>query len=469
MSQRPSRSRDWILRVLIVAVILGSAVVGSIRYRALRAEAYDPEGQLYIPKKEVITPEIRLLQEYLRIDTSNPPGNELAGARFLADRLKAAGVEAEVIESAPGRGNVYARLRGRGKGEGLLLLHHIDVVPADGKGWTRPPFAGKTKQNQLYGRGALDMKGIGICHLLGFLEAVKAGRPPEHDVVFLGVADEEEGGRFGVEWLLAHRPDVFAGVRYALNEGGITEMAKERITYFGIETGSKQTIWTRLHGTRKELRRARLALEPFFTPQVPERVLPEVKRFLAAIAPNRLQHRQRIADVDRTIESGKFWLLPLGLRELFYNNLWAAGAEGSDDEAVMDVSLFDLPDESPDARLAWFKSLMKPYAVRVEVRLKMGPSPISPETTPVFALLADEVRKEYGPIRVGPEILAFGATDSRFLRPRGIVCYGFWPYPVDFFQTQGIHGIDERVRLDWFMQGVELMRRLVPRYAGVSE
>jgi acetylornithine deacetylase/succinyl-diaminopimelate desuccinylase-like protein len=461
-------TRDSILRVLLIAVILGSAVIGYLRYRTLRAAADEPEAQLYIPKKEVITPEIRLLQDYLRIDTSNPPGNELAGARFLADRLKAAGVEPEVIESAPGRGNVYARLRGSGKGEGLLLLHHIDVVPADGKGWTLPPFAAKTKQNQLYGRGALDMKGIGICHLLGFLEAVKAGRPPARDIVFLAVADEEEGGRFGVEWLLAHRPDVFAGVRYALNEGGITEMEKEEITYFGIETGSKQTIRTRLHGTRRELRRARLALEPYFTPPVPERVLPEVKRFLAAIAPNRRQHRELMIDVDHTIQSGKFWLLPLGLRELFYNNLWAGGIEGSDGEASMEVSLFNLPDESPDARLSWFESVMKPYAIRIEVRLKMGPSPISPETTPLFALLADEARKEYGPILAGPEILAFGATDSRFLRPRGIVCYGFWPYPVDFYQTQGIHATDERVRLDWFMQGVEMMRRLVPRYAGVS-
>jgi acetylornithine deacetylase/succinyl-diaminopimelate desuccinylase-like protein len=465
-SPRPNPARDAVIRVLLIAVILGSAVAGYLRYRGLRDAEVEADAGLYIPKKEVMTPEIRLLQEYLRVDTSNPPGNELAGARFLADRLKAAGVEAEIIESAPGRGNVYARLRGSGKGEGLLLLHHIDVVPAEPRGWTLPPFAGKTKQNQLYGRGALDMKGIGICHLLGFLEAARAGHPPQRDIVFLGVADEEEGGRFGVEWLLAHRPDIFEGVRYALNEGGITETEKERITYFGIETGSKQTVRTRLHGTQQELRRVRVALEPYFAPVVPERVLPEVKRFLAAIGPNRREHRELFADADGAIAAGKFWLLPLGVRELFYNNVWAAGVEGSEADAAMDVSLFNLPDESPDARLAWFRSLLKPFDVRVEVRLKMGPSPISSEATPVFALLADEVRKEYGPIAVGPEILAFGATDSRFLRPRGVVCYGFWPYPVDFYQTQGIHSVDERVRLDWFMQGVALMRRLVPRYAG---
>jgi hypothetical protein len=195
------------------------------------------------------------------------------------------------------------------------------------------------------------------------------------------------------------------------------------------------------------------------------RVLPEVVQMMAAIAPNRLENRELIADPRGAIAQGKFWLLPLGLRELFYNNLWAEGVAGTREQSTMKVALFDLPEESPDARLAWFRNLVKPFAVQVEVLVKMGPSPISPIDTPVFSLLADEVHHEYGAVPTGPQVLAFGSTDSRFLRPRGIVCYGFWPYPVDFYQTQGIHSLDERVRLDWFMQGVALMRRLVPRYA----
>src|SRR6201999_2095308 len=154
----------------------------------------------YIPRKEVITPEIELLQQYVRIDTSNPPGLEAPGARFLAKLLEQGGVHAEIIESAPGRTSVYARLRGRQPGMGLLLMHHIDVVPAPARGWSQPPFGATILLNMMWGRGTLDMKGIGIADLAAFLEVAKTHRQPERDLVFLGVADEEEGGSLGTAW-----------------------------------------------------------------------------------------------------------------------------------------------------------------------------------------------------------------------------------------------------------------------------
>src|SRR5438477_9518547 len=140
--------RRWIPAVS--AAIIGIAMIGALVVYNRRADT-DIKSQMYVPKNSPVTPEIALLQRYVRIDTSNPPGRELAGARFLADLLGKHGLKAEIIESAQGRANVYARLEGKRRGEGLLLMNHIDVVPAPPKSWYRPPFAADIAVNQLWG------------------------------------------------------------------------------------------------------------------------------------------------------------------------------------------------------------------------------------------------------------------------------------------------------------------------------
>jgi acetylornithine deacetylase/succinyl-diaminopimelate desuccinylase-like protein len=456
-------SRRW--RVPIAVAIGGSAVVAALvlfNHRASR----DENERLFIPKQARITPEIELLRQYVRVDTTNPPGNETAGARFLASLLERNGIRAEIIESAPGRGSVYARIRGRRNGEGLLLLNHIDVVPAPPAGWTKPPFAADVQSNQLYGRGTLDMKGIAICQLEALIALARTHRTPDRDVAFLATADEEQGGRMGVAWLLAHRPDLFEGIRYVLNEGGINETSQERMTYIGIEVGSKMPVSVNLRAaTREQLERARLALEPYGSPRDPDRVLPEVREFLRDLAPHRLEQRERLEDIDRTIAEGKFWLLPRGYRELMQNVVWPRGATRDARGPLMSTSLFDLPDENPDARIAWLRSTVAPYGVTVEVLQKNGPVPLTSTHTPMYALIRNVMHAYYADVPVGIEVLAASTNDSRYLRPRGIACYGMWPFEVDFFETQGIHSVDERVRLDWFERGVELMRDLVGRYA----
>jgi len=452
--------RRWIGIPVLVAA--GTIVVALVVYNH-RTES-DIRSQLYIPRKERITPEIRLLQDYVRIETVT--GHELPGARFLADLLQKNGVRAEIIESAPGRANVYARIQGRRRGEGLLLLNHIDVMPALQKDWTRPPFEGAILLNQLWGRGALDMKSIAICELEAFLDVARRGQP-ERDVVFLGVADEEEGGAMGTAWLLEHRPDIFEGVRYALNEGGITETREERLTYFGVETGTKMSVRVRLHApTAEQMRRVRIALEPFLSPRDPDRILPEVREFLHDIAPQRVEQRTLLEDVDRAVAAGKFWLLPRGYKELMQNVVWLGAVTQDSKGATMEVNLYNLPDEDPDRRIAWLRSQIAPHGAVIEAILaKNGPAALSSRHTPLFDLIEREVHRQYGPVAVGPEILAASSNDSRYLRRRGITCYGLWPFQVDFFQTLGIHGVNERIRLDWFMEGVALMRRLVAAYA----
>lgn len=453
----------WILPLALL--LAGAAFIAGLRIYNERSTR-EINGQLWIPKAAVITPEVALLQQYVRIDTSNPPGNELPGAKFLAGILAKDGIRAEIIESAPGRANVYARIAGRQRGGGLLLLNHIDVVPAAKEGWSRPPFAAEVFQNQLYGRGTLDMKGIALCELLAFAELARTHRTPEHDVVFLATADEEAGGGKGVVWLLEHRPDIFEGIRYGINEGGITETTEERISYFGIEIGTKMTVRVRLRAPdRPSMQALRIALEPFISPLDADRVLPEVQEFLHDLAPLRIEQKQYLDDISRTIAAGKLWLMPSGYRELTQNIIWPGAVESDARSATMLVTLVNLPDENPDARIEWLRGVASRFGVTIEdVIEKTGPAPLSSRHTPMFGLIAAESGRQYG-AKVGSEILAAWTNDSRYLRARGIDMYGLMPFPTDWYQTLGIHSIDERVRVDWFNRGVALLRHITSRFA----
>src|SRR5207302_2200996 len=149
---------------------------------------------------------VDLLRTYLKIDTTNPPGNEIAGARFLADVLARAGIESRTVESAPGRANLVARVRGDGSLGAVVLHHHIDVVYADRRFWTVDPFGGEVRDGFLYGRGAVDMKSTGILQLAALLALARAGVRLKRDLIFLATAEEEAGSAFVAHFIPAHPP-----------------------------------------------------------------------------------------------------------------------------------------------------------------------------------------------------------------------------------------------------------------------
>ncbi|HUC98984.1 MAG TPA: M20/M25/M40 family metallo-hydrolase, partial [Candidatus Polarisedimenticolaceae bacterium] len=163
---------------------------------------------------------VSLLSRYIQIDTTNPPGNESKAAQFFKEIFDREGIEARIIESAPGRGNIYARLRGSGAKKGVMLLNHMDVVPADAKLWKEAPFSGTVKDGYIWGRGALDMKGPGIAELMTLVALKRNNVALRGDVMFLGTADEEAGGALGAGFLLEKHPELFANVGVVLNEGG---------------------------------------------------------------------------------------------------------------------------------------------------------------------------------------------------------------------------------------------------------
>src|SRR5262249_37351196 len=184
---------------------------------------------------------VDVLRRYLMIDTTNPPGRESEGARFLAAILGRDGVSSEVVESAPGRGNLMARLSGDGSLPGIVLHHHVDVVYADRRYWSVDPFGGVVRDGHLYGRGALDMKSTGIFQLMAMLALKRARVPLKRDLVLLATADEEVGSQYGALWIAAHRRDWLAGAEYALSELGWIETRADHSAPIGSIIVSEKT------------------------------------------------------------------------------------------------------------------------------------------------------------------------------------------------------------------------------------
>lgn len=457
---RRHRNERIAAAIFVLAVLV--AVVVFIQWNKSEEAALRSDAS-YIPKKETITPQVLLLRDYVRIDTSTPAGVE-KGARWLAAQLERNGVPAQLIESTPGRWNVYARIRGKQRGGGLLLVNHIDVVSANADEWRHPPFAGEIHLNQLWGRGALDMKGIALCELFA-IAAVQRKGVPEHDIAFLATAEEEEGSANGMQWLLAHRPELFEGLEYAISEGGITEVIREKLTYFGIEVGSKQRMHVTVRAPRRQLLLdARMALEPYITSRESARVLPEVRQFFRDLATTRIAFKDSLSDIDRAIAEGKLWNLPPAYRDLLQNTMNIEMPLPEGDHWYMAVQMLNLPDELPKARAEWMRQFVARYGATVSVDSEEGPVPSSRTDTPLMKALADGARAYYG-VNAGSEVLYLSISDCRFLRIRGMQCYGVSPYLVDFSQSLTIHHPDERIRIDWFMNGIDYFERVVLSWA----
>jgi acetylornithine deacetylase/succinyl-diaminopimelate desuccinylase-like protein len=462
-ARKKRRHRNERILAALIVLLAAAVTIGVIRFRRSEDDAIARDTS-YVPKKETITPEVELLREYVRIDTTGPAGIS-KGARWIARQLEARGVRAELIESTPGHLNVYARIKGNQPGGALLLFNHIDVVPP-GPGWSQPPFEGKVVFNELYGRGALDMKSVAICQLIAFASVARSGRTPERDLVFLATAEEESGSPNGMLWLLEHRPDIFEGVELGLTEGGLAEVLTERMVYFGIEVGGKQAVDVKLESDSLEsLRRTRFRLQRYATHREADRVLPVVRQYFRDIAPTRSSTRPLLADIDATIAAGKFWRLPASYREFAQNVLRVTAPYNDNGTWTMRVVLLNLLDEDPEERIAWLRAEAAKEGARIAAILrKQGPVPATTIDTALFRILAAQARSQYQ-THAGSQVLYQSLTDCRFLRTRGVTCYGLSPFPVNIYQAKSIHRKDERIRLDWFQEGIEYTGRVVRAWA----
>lgn len=424
---------------------------------------------------------VRWLADYVRHDTSNPPGNEAAAVRYLARILHRHGVPTRTFYTAEGRASLYARLEGRSDEGGLLLLHHVDVVPP-GEGWSRDPFAAEVVDGELWGRGALDVKSLGIAHLAAFLELARDGVELERDVAFLAVADEESGGGQGTAWLLENHPELFAGIGAALNEGGNNKVANGRILWWGVETAQKRPMWLEVRARGRAGHASGLnpgnavhalieGLDRILALPREWRVTAPVRRYLAALAPlHDGDSRRRFADPDAWVAAdGPRGPMMPGQANLFLDSLHVTELEAGERinvvppvaTARIDARL--LPGTDPDRFLARLREALGPN-LELEVLLTSPQAPPAPVDHALYAAVASVFGAEGA---VVPSFIS-GFTDSRYLRERGIAAYGVSPFLVEPQLLRGIHGPDERIEVDDFRAGVERMKRIVSAYALVS-
>ena len=417
---------------------------------------------------------------YLRIDTSNPPGNETAGARFLQQLLAKEGIDARLVGDDPKRQSVYARLASGSSEKALLLLHHIDVVPADTAHWTKPPFAGVRANGYIWGRGALDMKSLGIAELMAVIDLVRRRVPLRRDVILLGVADEEMGGLRGCKELLDKHPELFANVGYVLNEGGTNETVVDKVTFWGIEVQEKVPLWLRLTfkgpaghsasppdggGSVGSMIRALEAIQKIVTPY---RLTPSVQRGFHALGATRRDEKgELLRNIREPLDVARIErVLPAGYRSLLHDTIAVTRIDTGactnciPAAATADVDVRLLDDEKSDAMLAKIKSMLPEKSASADVLLSAAPVPESPSDTDLFAALAAAMKNAEPESIVAPFVSA-GTSDSRWFRARGIAAYGIAPFKVNYYDADTVHANDERIRQRFFAEGVRLMRTIV--------
>ncbi len=411
---------------------------------------------------------IACLTELVRLDTTNPPGNETVAARYLADRLGGTGVRAEVVEPAPGRGSVVARLDppGTDPAESLLLLSHLDVVPATAGQWRRDPFGGELVDGQVWGRGTLDTKQLTAMWLTIFLRIVREQPALRRGLVFAATADEEMGGTLGVRWLEENRPDLMR-CGWCLNEGGGFGLVLGGVTYYPFQAGEKSPCWMTLRvrgqpghasipSADNAVIRLAEAVARIGRARLPFQLTTTVHLFVEGLAATQaapmagmLRNLLDPNQADRVLDGLGDDHLGAMVRAMLHNTatptILRAGEKTnvipSVAEAQVDCRI--LPGQTPETLRGQLEAVLA-ECPGVEIELGMKGQPTE---SPVDTELAAAIRRAIA--RHAPEAHAIpylvpGATDSRFLRPRGVVAYGFCPL-LPGEDVRSIHGHDERV------------------------
>lgn len=429
------------------------------------------------------------LQALIRIDTTNPPGNELAAARYLKRVLDGEGIRSQLIETAPGRGALVARLEASGPvaGEPLLLVGHLDVVGVERAKWSVDPFAGVVQEGAVWGRGALDDKGMVAAELMTLLLLKRQRVPLLREVIFLAEGDEEGGGTYGMEALVAdHFEEFRAG--YALNEGGRILENDGRVIFVGIQNSEKTahnvTLVARgpsghasIPHPENPIARLSAALAKIARYRAPAKLTPTTARFFQNLARTadpqtaawmrRLRNpsqRQQVA--DELSRRSLHWNALL--RNTISPTLIHGGIRTNviPDEARANLNVRLLPGESLAVLVGQLKKLVDDPNIEFVYENNPGPeAPAAPMDGLFFRALA-RVAAEMFPEAVVTPYMHQAATDSGPLRARGVESYGLLIFPITGKELLLLHSSNEHLRLVSLRRGTEFLYRVVREFAG---
>jgi acetylornithine deacetylase/succinyl-diaminopimelate desuccinylase-like protein len=429
------------------------------------------------------------LRDLIRINTTNPPGNELAAARYLSGILTRENVPNEVFETAPGRGLLIARLNAGPISDptrALLLMGHLDVVGAQKSAWSVDPFAAVVRDGYLYGRGAIDDKGMTIANIAVMVELKRAQIRLTRDVVLLAEGDEEQSGKFGMDVAIHKYWDRIAA-HYALNEGGRVMIQGGKVQYVGIQASEKVPVnvdviakGTSGHASiplrDNAVVHLAAAIEKIGAYQAPVQLNSVTRAYFDGLAqvedddvakwmrvldtPDRGEHAARVLSQANPVWNSM-------LRDSVVPTMLQAGIRPNviPPEARATLNIRLLPGNQLEPLLAALGNAVNDPQVRFEKDPSIGePAPSSPVDGGFFAYLQQQARQEFG-ISVVIPLMSTGGTDAAVLRERSVEAYGLLPFPLTNEDIARMHGNDERIPVASFRQGVDFLYRVVSGFA----
>lgn len=428
------------------------------------------------------------MREYLRIDTTNPPGNEMRAISFFKKILDQEGIEHRTFEYATGRGDLWARLP-HTTGEAqrpIILLNHMDVVTSDASHWKVPPFSGETKDGYIWGRGAQDMKDEGLAQLVAMVMLKREKVALARDVIFLAVSDEEADGT-GTDWFIKNQRDLLGNAEFLINEGGENLLENGKVKYVGVDVGEKTAFWLHVvahgrpgHGSRpipdSAPNRLVRALERIMAYKTPLTVLPVVEEFLRDMAPYESAERAaHYRNIRKAIEDKKFQEeveRDESLNFLLRNTISLTMMGGSEQtnvippEAWANLDVRILPGGDPKALLEALRRVVNDPNVTVEPLSKeFRVANYSPTDNVLYAAIRQVSGKYFPGTPVVPHITS-GYTENQRYRPLGINSYGFNPYAATDEEGNTEHGNDERIRVEEVRRGPRILFDVVAAVAG---
>jgi acetylornithine deacetylase/succinyl-diaminopimelate desuccinylase-like protein len=425
-----------------------------------------------------------ILQELIRFDTANPPGNERPCIEYLDGLLRDAGIETSILAKDPQRPNLIARLPGTGAAPGLMLFGHVDVVTTMHQQWTVPPFEGRMQDGYIWGRGALDMKAGVAMMTAALLKAASSGLHPSGDILFLAVSDEEAGGRMGARYLAADHPSLFEGVRYAIGEFGGFPLYIDGKPLYLIQVGEKQPCWMEAtirglggHGARPMRDGAMASLGHVLSQlnrcRLPIHITAVTERMVLAMAAALPRHKRAIFRrllnprwTDRILkglgETGR------NLEPLFRNTVNATIVRGGEkpnvipSEIVLGLDARLLPGFEPEDLFAELGEIL---GEDLDYEVLLFDRGTTDADFALFPLLADILGQAHPGSHQVPYLLP-GSSDARFFDQLGIQTYGFIPMnlPPDFNFFDTIHAADERIPVESVEFGAKAIFEVITRY-----
>jgi acetylornithine deacetylase/succinyl-diaminopimelate desuccinylase-like protein len=424
-----------------------------------------------------------LLSQYIKVDTTNPPGNELPAARLLREKFLGDGIPATVWEPQPGRGIVAARLRGGGRhSKAIVLLSHMDVVPANPSEWRVPPFSGEIKDGDIWGRGALDDKGPGVIELMAMLALKRSGILLDRDLIFIATGDEEQGGKNGAGWLVEHQPGLFADAGNLLNEGGGILSRPNGRRFYAVSVTEKTPLWLRLTASGpaghaavppQETSVSRLvhALDRLIEYHPAIRLIDPVRDYFRAMAEldggpsDFLDLRKALRDDPDFTK--KFLSVPRQnalVRDTITPTVLSAGQKTNiiPTTASAEIDCRLLPGEDAQEMVGRLRKVIDDTNIKIDVLLNF-PAVSSPRNSHLMTAI-DQLAKSDN-ARVVPTMIS-GFTDSHYFRQKGLIAYGFIPLEITPAGERGVHGVNERMPIQQLGGALRRMVELLETAGG---